>query len=686
MQFLTKRTLLPLLALGMVATSCQDEDFGFTKQDVFNSAYSRTVQNLFGNVAPDQSWDFTSSATTRATEDYVSICTTVGDDLYNALYPGQKYYTIKTSTVNWFRENLEEGVRHDGDRFSFKIRKNEQFEILPVYVGWSVLCTELHMVIDQGGNSTPEDILLFKKNPLHTDADNYDEGYKVCEDGPTIIQKRDYCPTCRGCGWHSNKKCTVCGGKGVIKNSNGAWINCDACKAHGYWCETCQGLGFVGAADGEFACTLCDANGNSVCLECAGDGRTVQGGDTNCPYCHRSKIRPCTVCNGTKKANACPNCTPEKCHQDWRWMSGVAECKDGHIVIRDNVIENYHGGDFWYNVSNPWDINTRATKNGYQSGDHAAVRFSNFSHSMDAYEELRATSYIVDANKMNLPEGTEIWFYLKVTNGDEKTPTGTVLTSHSDRMMLVDMPTPDNINPNYTCKIIGIDDSFNSDSDHNDILFMVVSNEEPEIIIYEDEEVKTIKKRYLCEDLGSAFDLDFNDIVVDVTQTTKRPYKINTETGDITWDPAIITQEATVKHLCGTLPIQVQVGEYVFGRVTDPTDNDLTKLQLEGDATALASTKVAEQGKSNTANNCPDVTAQITGWKPDKNNVTVKVWMNGLDGTSKDDVWISEFPTPGSKTPYIIAVDQDFQWMPEGTLLTPDDLRKGGDFSNKKSN
>lgn len=672
MQFLTKRTLLPFLALGMVATSCQDEDFGFTKQDVFNSAYSRTVQNLFGNVAPDQSWDFSSSATTRTASEYVSVCTTPsGNASWDALYGNPLYYTIEAPTVNWFRKNLAEGVLHKGNLFSFKITNNEQFEILPVYVGWSVICTELRMVIDKP-NGEQEEITLFRKNPLHTDADNYETGYKLCEDGPTIIQKRDYCPTCRGCGWHSNKKCSRCDGKGLVKNSNNAWEDCTACKAHGYWCATCQGLGFVGAADGRFDCTLCDENGYSVCLECAGDGRTVQGGDTNCPYCHRSKIRLCTVCNGTKKANACPDCTPEECHQDWRWMSTYGKCQGGHIVFKDN------SGDYWYNVSNPWALNLKREGVGYQSGDHAAVRFSNRSHSMDAYGDLRATSYIVNKNG-ELPNGTEIWFRLYVTKGDELTPTNTILDSHTDRMILVDMPTPDNIktaHPDYTCKIIGIDDSFNSDSDHNDILFMVVGHV-PDV-------EKTIKKRYLCEDLGSAFDLDFNDIVVDVTQTSMQHATLNQETNDYEWETTEVKQEATVKHLCGTLPIQVKVGDYEFGRVTDPTDTELTKKQLAKDATALASTKVAEQGKPNTANNCPDVTAVITGWNPAENNVMVTVWMNGPDGTSKDDKWVSKFPTPGSKTPYIIAVNQDFQWMPEGTLLTDEELRKGGDFSTNE--
>lgn len=50
MQFLTKRTLLPFLALGMVATSCQDEDFGFTQQDVKLAAYGRAFDEMFANV------------------------------------------------------------------------------------------------------------------------------------------------------------------------------------------------------------------------------------------------------------------------------------------------------------------------------------------------------------------------------------------------------------------------------------------------------------------------------------------------------------------------------------------------------------------------------------------------------------------------------------------------------------
>lgn len=42
----------------MMLTGCQDEDFGYTQEDVFKAAYERNFIKAFGPVNPEETWDF----------------------------------------------------------------------------------------------------------------------------------------------------------------------------------------------------------------------------------------------------------------------------------------------------------------------------------------------------------------------------------------------------------------------------------------------------------------------------------------------------------------------------------------------------------------------------------------------------------------------------------------------------
>lgn len=71
-----------------------------------------------------------------------------------------------------------------------------------------------------------------------------------------------------------------------------------------------------------------------------------------------------------------------------------------------------------------------------------------------------------------------------------------------------------------------------------------------------DERTRTIKRRVMCEDLGSTFDFDFNDLVFDV-EYTREEKKVNGEwvpdpDGDGLWDATI-----TLQAVGGTLPIYI---------------------------------------------------------------------------------------------------------------------------------
>lgn len=194
-----------------------------------------------------------------------------------------------------------------------------------------------------------------------------------------------------------------------------------------------------------------------------------------------------------------------------------------------------------------------------------------------------------------------------------------------------------------------------TDWDMNDMVFLVAG-----LSLNDVETNQVIKKRYMIEDLGSDFDYDFNDIVIDVTQikTTQR-------------GQTVVKQYAQLAHLCGTIPWRVQIGNWTsdilpgrnggcekYGPGYDPSTDPDTYGAL-----------VSELGK------------EITGWDPDNNNIIVTAWPNAagedipagasdwtdaqktnylkeVDGTSYT------FPKPG-KYPFIIAVDQSVMWKTE---------------------
>ena len=296
--------------------------------------------------------------------------------------------------------------------------------------------------------------------------------------------------------------------------------------------------------------------------------------------------------------------------------------------------------------------------------------------------------------KIEVPPYTTIHFYLKCTNtyspyGVE----GDILRSTDEpaQIGIEDCPLPTNIhsiNEGYHSYIIGcedarIDGQHGSDKDYNDVVFLLTGYA-PEVIYHNEPRETFIRKRYMIEDLGDTYDYDFNDIVVDVTQKTTQIWIVDTETHEAYPDPDTepeIEQEATVKYLCGTLPVQVKVGNTYFGQVSDPTNatNRVTQLQRAWNV----------YGGSTWTPGTPTSSAELTvtktiddnSWVPDNNNITAYVWKLEDAGTapsvSTTGIWTATFPGKGA-IPYIIAVDQDVNPMPERQHI-PDDWMVTGE-------
>ena len=207
----------------------------------------------------------------------------------------------------------------------------------------------------------------------------------------------------------------------------------------------------------------------------------------------------------------------------------------------------------------------------------------------------------------------------------------------------------------YKFMFLGCEDAntTKSDWDMNDIVFLLVGKELPEIHGKDDE---VIKKRYMIEDLGGTYDFDFNDIVVDVTQVT-------TFNDDLSIKSK--TQTATLKHLSGTIPFKVKIGNTVFGPFPGKNGNSVQG----GDG----------YDPTNDDTYSSFMNADVDGWDPTTNNITVTTWPGMAEATESSDFNDSgksdylgnledgttfSFPESG-KMPYIIACDQSVQWMKE---------------------
>ncbi len=258
---------------------------------------------------------------------------------------------------------------------------------------------------------------------------------------------------------------------------------------------------------------------------------------------------------------------------------------------------------------------------------------------VDHYEYEATSSTVMPGLYIEAPIGTPIEIYLdNVKNGDTKKPS---VGTSTGNVIYVDgkgaVPEGVEIREDAIIKYVGIEDQANlGDKDYNDIVLAIVGNPDvPEEIIIENNEYQvpvSLTKRYMMEDLGSTDDFDFNDVVVDVTETTVYTHKVTIVNGVKTADDVIDTkksQKAVVRHLGGIYPFVLKVGDTTFelgGKESFDTDVEIEK--------------------------------DVTGWDPALNNVSVKV------KESESKMYTNEFPTTGA-FPMMFACDPSVKWYDE---------------------
>ena len=261
----------------------------------------------------------------------------------------------------------------------------------------------------------------------------------------------------------------------------------------------------------------------------------------------------------------------------------------------------------------------------------------------DHYEYEATSTVSMPGLHIEAPVGTPIEIYLgNVKSGN--TPQKTVGTS-TGNVVYVDgkgaVPDGIEIREDAIIKYVGIEDVLTGgDRDYNDVVLAIVGNPDvPEEIIIEDKEYQvpiSVTKRYMMEDLGSTDDFDFNDVVVDVTETTVYTHQVTfvdgvKESDVILADKTTKTQKAVVRHLGGILPFQLTIGN----------------------------TTLPEMGSQATYQTSPDTEVTVEGWIPGQNNVSVKV-----KSADSQMYTTNNFPKEGA-IPMIFACDPSVNWAVE---------------------
>lgn len=274
---------------------------------------------------------------------------------------------------------------------------------------------------------------------------------------------------------------------------------------------------------------------------------------------------------------------------------------------------------------------------------------------------------------VDLQQGENFNLFLKIDKGlDNYATEGTIQLSSMGMMLALPCPLPTNLGTtggkDNLAMIVGVEDSDlkNSDWDMNDVCFLIVGL--PDL----PNRIDLTRKRYMCEDLGNTYDFDFNDIVVDVMEVVTSEYNHDKNHFVPKGDPV---QIATIKHVCGTLPFQVKVGNTTFNAVTDPTDEEQTRAELQKNA------DIVDLGTRAVGNN-PEVSIKVTGWDHNTNNIEIVVSstkkksadvladaFGEKNGTVIEDngahIYHITFPQDPGQTPLIIATDPTLQWMEE---------------------
>ena len=261
----------------------------------------------------------------------------------------------------------------------------------------------------------------------------------------------------------------------------------------------------------------------------------------------------------------------------------------------------------------------------------------------------------------DIPVDTELDFYLKVWDNETKaTQTNPViqpriLSSLNEQMISLEGLTqkPTNVPEGNTVVFIGCEDNEKGDFDYEDLVFMIYGNPTPPIIPSDDTDI-IYTKRYMMEDLGDTDDFDFNDVVVDVSETYRQHIHLKWDNVNGSWeedyrDPAVLVgQSAIVRAAGGIYDFTLKIGDTYWKKSDNLTASSMLNTGWQN---------------SDIDHNAVLASFEVEGWDREANNLSLIVPLK-VGENSTDVVYEIKFPEKG-KAPKMIAVDPSVNWMVE---------------------
>lgn len=692
---------------SLLVISCQDEDFGYTEEEIFRNAYERNFEAKYGKIDPNQSWDLSSCAPKANAKK------TRANDLPFDV-DANNYYRVENGILNWIDSKLPENQdnRALGTAFGMLLAGQEFIAVPISQKGLNSKVEESYSNFSNRKGDRTNGYYYEITKTTTTITHNWDLYMVTLENGKTPVSTLLWSKNSSNNIQTPNSEtitCTKCDGHGMLKGEG--TVPCDGCAHEGYLpgdtdtCPHCEGNKTV-----KGPCTKCDANGHIECTKCKGKGYVptdpllfIIPRYTGCPDCLEAgsddkKIIPSNIKKLGNRIQKCDQCDATK-------ITDV-ECKPCSGTGKMHKCEICDGRGYGI-VCDVCEGNRFLTLTGwedipapYNTGDLGTHMFRS------AYYEQRG-----------FPEGSVVYFYLEVTpihvvetvteryqtNSKDKNgvPTGNKLSSTepeisgptpqssvkksslSHEMIILDCSRPNNVNSDWDVMVIGCEEGDHTNKDYNDLVFMVIGRPLPEIFEYTSGQdvVTSYKKQYMVEDMGSAVDWDFNDIVIGVKHDIKRT--LSESGGYVSGMTVTNNTKATVRYFCGTIPLRVKIGNTYIpgpnesGWIDDPTAVKATTLKLGIDWPERAEDPGNVKGWSPT-----EKEISVSGYDPDQNNITV--WAKqGKDKNVNQGEWKVSFPKTGD-TPYIIATDLTIPWMDEGDNIPDTWWKPKADNSTNK--
>lgn len=726
---------LASLLLSSVLTSCQDEDYGYTTQQIRDSVYARNFEKMYGEIAEDQTWDFSSyyyynlglsgEGTRSGT-----------DDNFHKTY--NNWIDVDPDIVKWLNENMAEKQNHSSEVMEFHLSSDDEFYLLPIYQGQSSMMWDLYAE-DANGN---EHKIWGKSDDLRykTDYRQWEEYFYLQSDTwsktkdsynlLTLSSALEKFKSRSGGCWDSNKGANNPNFVRMVIN-----VPTIAGKPAN---ETYLKGKFFFSYDEVYTPITSDNfpdffNGlNSENIEDRNNGIVKFRADWN------SKVNGGSLsfsANGNQ-VNLEPLLGKSYTYQVARKDSDGKEVKDqnGNTIYdtKNQTISNFDNfkfiieddnwvdGDHSFNpysgdririfVKYPWtdsdytnlttisDINTNITTNsdGYFKAHTISknniqtklikinaqnlgkdFKFNLKTTYVNEYDQRDNYAVLNDNHYSNKGAMNVIKYF---SNGNEIF-TDDKKTALKNKINGILESSETKLNDNYEYWILGCEDANlqYGDNDFNDVVYLLIGNKLPKLSFR-----SIIEKRYMIEDLGSTYDFDFNDIVVDVTE------EVTSLEDD---DHVCLKQTAKIVSLCGTIPFLVTIGDVAIG---DGKFMNGRRSSLGNDYYSSYTTLSTETAYVKTLVDAHFNDGNYEShriWNPSTNNIKVYVYPNiNTDGATTvyynglstngsqnnvngnnvqenvQEVQLVEFPKKG-KFPYIIATDQNVNWMAENISI-----------------